>query len=292
MSPSKSPGFRLSLTLCRWLLRGYPPVFRHRFGPQMVEDFRESLTWERRRGPVSGRMHAWMPVLLDLVSSVPRERAQAWRERRNSASKRHRQPPGEILATTLQDVRFALRSLRRRPLFSVMAMTTLGLGMGAATGLFSLADAVLLEPLPFPDPGSLMRPSIVIPPKPSGPTERQELVWSVPKYEVFKASQASFSASALYKGRQYTHTGEGGPERLQGEVVEGSYLDILGVDATVGRGLAREDDRPEADRVVVLGHGLWIRRWGGDQGILGRTLTISGVPFTVVGVLPRGFRGR
>jgi len=189
------------------------------------------------------------------------------------------------------DIRFGLRLLARTPGFTTVAIVTIALGIGATTAIFSVVDAVLLEPLPFLEPARLMRPSLVAPPGPTGPTMYREVVWSLPKYEVFKASQEAFSASAVYMGSGFTLTGDGEPERIAGELVESAYLGVLGIAAAVGRGFTPEDDLPGATPVVLVSHGLWLRRWGGDPSVRGRTLTLTGNPYTVVGVLPRGFKG-
>jgi predicted permease len=189
-----------------------------------------------------------------------------------------------------RDIRLGLRLMIRNPGFTTLAVVTIGLGIGATTAVFSVVDAVLLEPLPFPEPGRLMRPSLLVPPRRTGPMTNQDL-WSVPKHEVFKVSQEAFSASAMYKARTYTLLGDGEPERIVGEVVESSYLGILGVGAVVGRTFTPDDDEPGAHPVVLLGHGRWLRRWGGDPSVVGRTLTVSGTPHTVIGVVPRGFKG-
>lgn len=189
-----------------------------------------------------------------------------------------------------RDIRLSVRVMARSPGFTTVALVTIALGIGATTALFSVVDAVLLKPLPFPEPERLMRPALVIPQGPNDLATLQDL-WSVPKHEVFKASQQVFSASAMYKARTYTLTGHGEAERVVGEVVQSEYMGILGIGAVVGRSFTPEDDAPGAPRVVLLSHGRWLRRWGGDPSVLGRTLTVSGTPHTVIGVLPRGFRG-
>jgi putative ABC transport system permease protein len=190
-----------------------------------------------------------------------------------------------------RDVRFGLRMMARSPAFTTVALLTMALGIGANTAILSVVDAVLLEPLPFLEPERLMRPSLVIPPKPSGPTTEQEIVWSVPKYEVFKTSQKAFSASAVYSWFGITLIGDGEPERVTTEIIESSYLGVLGIMPQVGSGFTPEDDLPGSSRRVLLSHALWLRRWGGDPSVLGRSITTSGNSYIVVGVLPAGFKG-
>jgi predicted permease len=195
-----------------------------------------------------------------------------------------------MLSELGRDIRFGLRMMKRNSGFTIVAVVTIGLGIGATTAIFSVVDAVLLEPLPFQEPDRLMRPSLLVPPRQTGPVTNLDL-WSFPKHEVFKVSQQAFSASAMYKARTYTLIGDGEPERIVGEVVESGYLGILGVGAVVGRTFTPDDDEPGAQPVILLSHGRWQRRWGGDPSVVGRTLTVSGTPHTVVGVLPRGFKG-
>ncbi len=212
-------------------------------------------------------------------------------ETRRHTSRSTLQRGDSILFGFARDIRFGLRMMTRSPGFTTVAVLTLALGIGANTAIFSVVDAVLLEPLPFLEPGRLMRPSLVIPAGPNGPTAPQDVVWSVPKFEAFKNNQRVFSASAMYKGRTYTLTGDGEPERIRGEVVESAYLGVLGVAPMLGRDFNPEDDVPGASPVVLLTHRQWLRRWGGDPTVLGRTVMIAGTPFAVVGVLPDGFRG-
>ncbi|MCJ7627219.1 MAG: ABC transporter permease [Longimicrobiales bacterium] len=291
MSDLSAASFRLSLALFRLLLRGYPGSFRSRFASQMVEDFRELLIEAQSRGPLRGRVHAWTVVLLDLGVSLPRERFHASRNQRPGQKPVINSPSGNFMDTTLQDIRFALRTFRRQPLFFAVAVMTLGLGIGATTAIYSVVDAALLKPLPFPEPERLMRPSLVMPRSPEAPMANLEVRWSIPKYELFKSSQNAFSATAMYVRRAYTLTHDGGPERVTGEVVESSYLGILGIGAVAGRGFSPEDDLPGGSPVVLISHGFWTRRWDGDPGALGQTINVSGTSFTVVGVLPSGFRG-
>ena len=191
-----------------------------------------------------------------------------------------------MLNELTRDLRFGLRTLARSPGFATVAMVIIALGIGATTAIFSVADAVLLEPLPFHEPDRLMRPSLVMPPGSHGPMAGRDVVWSIPKYEVFRSGQSSFSATAMHMSYGTTLTGEGAAERVAGELVESGYLEVLGVVPVLGRSFTAEDDR-----LVLLSHGVWLRRWGGDPAVVGQTATLSGSSYTVVGVLPRGFKG-
>jgi predicted permease len=168
-----------------------------------------------------------------------------------------------------RDVRFGLRMMTRSPGFTAVAIITLALGIGANTAIFCVADAVLFEPLPFFEPDRLMRPSLVIPASAHGPATPQEIVWSVPKYDVFKENQQVFSASAAYNWFGVTLTGQSEPERITGEVVESPYFGILGIAPQLGSGFTPEDDLPGSSGRVLLSHALWKRRWGGDPAVVG-----------------------
>ena len=190
-----------------------------------------------------------------------------------------------------RDIQFGLRMMARSPGFTAVAIVTLALGIGANTAIFSVVDAVLLEPLPFPEPERLMRPGLAIPTGPDGSTAQEVMVWSVPKYDVLKASQTAFSSTAAYNWFGVTLTGDDQPERITLEVVESSYLGILGVAPVLGGIFTPDDDLPGTNQRILLSHALWLRRWGGDSSVVGRTFTVSGNPSTVIGVLPEGFKG-
>jgi predicted permease len=170
---------------------------------------------------------------------------------------------------------------------------SLGLGIGATTAIFSAVNATLLRPLPFEDPARLMRVSLLLPRSvglnPDG--TRREMVWSYPKYQLFRDSQQIFDSVSTYLRTQYNLTNVDQPERLWGEVVGTSYFSVLGIDAELGRGFVSGDVTPEADHEAVLSHGLWLRKFAGDPEILGSTIHLDGDPHTVVGVMPQGFGG-
>ena len=191
-----------------------------------------------------------------------------------------------------QDVRYAIRTLVKAPVFTLIAVATLALGIGANTAIFTLVNALLLKPLPFAHPDELMMVHLLMPDRAAPPGVFREMVWSYPKYEVFRDEQQVFSEHALFTSGQWSLTGIGEPERLRGEVIGARYLTTLGITPLVGRDFSSEEDRtPGIDRIVMLGHALWQRRFGGDPNVLGQVIRLSGVPYTVVGILPPGFRG-
>ena len=202
---------------------------------------------------------------------------------------------GRLLDDLVQDVRYALRTLRKRPRFAILAVSTLALGIGATTAIFSALNAVLLRPLPFEEPERLMRVSLLLPESIMGLNAdgtRPQMVWSYPKYRLFRESQDIFESTSTYFRRQYTLTNVDHPERLRGEVVGMGYFSVLGVDAELGRGFVPDDDdRPGFVPEVVVSHGLWVRKFGADPDILGRTVHLNGAAHILVGVLPQSFGG-
>ena len=191
----------------------------------------------------------------------------------------------------MQDLRYALRSVMRQPGFAAVAIFTLAIGIGANTAIYSVVDATLLRPLPFHDPGRLIKVSLIMPPM-FGRPANDTMVWSYPKYQAFCRMQAVFQETALYTLWQGDITGTDEPEHLQGEQVTASYFPLLGIRAAVGRTfLPEEDSVPERDMVAMISYGLWQRRFAGDRAAIGRTIELDLKKYTIVGVLPAGFRG-
>lgn len=191
-----------------------------------------------------------------------------------------------------RDVRYAVRTLRRSPGFTVVAVITLALGIGANTAMFAVVNAVLLKSLPFHDADRLMLVHLLAPDNSAGPGVLREATWSYPKYRAFLEVQQTFDSTALFAERVFAIAGDGDPEQMRGEVVTDRYPAILGITPVLGRPFTGEEThRPGAQPVVLLGQSAWLRRFGGDTSIIGRTVHINNIPHTVVGVLPAGFRG-
>lgn len=189
-----------------------------------------------------------------------------------------------------RDVRLALRSLARRPLYALITIVTLGIGIGANSAMFSIVDAALIRSLPFSQPERLMELSMTIQ-RPAEPLEDRE-VWSYPKYQMMRESQHSFSGVAGYGSQNVNLSGEGEAERLGAELVSGNYFDVVGVRAARGRVFSERDDgAPNASPLVVLSYALWQRRFGGNPDIVGRDIVVNKRNFTVVGVAPPRFMG-
>ena len=190
-----------------------------------------------------------------------------------------------------QDVRFALRTFRRSISFTAVAVLTLAIGIGANTAIFSAVDAMLLRPLPFPEPDRLMKLSMIVPPR-GGQPERTDVVWSYPKLEVLRGAQQSFSSIGMWTDYQATIRPDGDAERVYFERADARYFTTLGVGAGIGRTFsADEEATPDGPKVVILSEELWARRFSSDSAVLGRTLNVDGEAHTIIGVAPPGFRG-
>ncbi|CAA9358935.1 MAG: Acidobacterial duplicated orphan permease (function unknown), partial [uncultured Gemmatimonadetes bacterium] len=185
--------------------------------------------------------------------------------------------------TLLQDLRYALRTLRTSPSFSLAAVLTLAVGIGAGTTVFSVINTVLLRPLPFPD------------------AERLQLVWtrsedaqeswlSHPEWMDLRERSSAFSDLAALRDFSFAATGGQEPEQLPALAVSSNLFSMLGVQPLLGRSFLPEEDRDGAGKTVLLSHGYWQRRFGGSPRAVGTAIMLDGEPHTVVGVLPAGFR--
>jgi putative ABC transport system permease protein len=204
-----------------------------------------------------------------------------------SAKELHREARGlPTLESVAQDFRYACRTLRRSPGFTFLAVTILALGIGANTAIFSLVSAVLLRPLPFPEP------------------ERLVLLWddfsargAPPRveptpadYAAWKEQSRSFADMAGLVTGTYNLTGDGDPEKLSGVRTTANLFAVLGMQPLLGRTLEPYDDEPAAAPVVVVNEQLWRSRFGGDPGLVGRSILLNGQAHTVVGVVPADFQ--
>ena len=182
------------------------------------------------------------------------------------------------LDALLQDLRFGARTLWRSPGFTLVAVLTVALGVGANTALFGAVHAVLLRPLPYAAPDRLVAVALT-----SDASASQATLLAL------RERTRTLTDVAGYYRSSVTLTGSGEPEVLGGARASAELFSALGVAPRLGRALQAADNRPGAERVAVLGHGLWLRRFGGDAGVVGRTVTLDGMPHVVVGVMPRGF---
>jgi putative ABC transport system permease protein len=183
-----------------------------------------------------------------------------------------------------QDLRFGLRMLRKNPGFSLIAILTLTLGIGANTAIFSVVQAVLLRPLPLPEPERLMTFCH------SAPAQGlAELYLNEAQFAFYRDRNYTFEQLAAYEGEEVALTGAGEPEVLAAARVTFNYFDTLGQAPLYGRAFLPQEDSPGNNNVVILSHGLWRRRFGGDRNILGQSIKLDNRPMLVVGIMPPGF---
>lgn len=188
--------------------------------------------------------------------------------------------------TTLQDLRYATRMLLKTPGFTLVAVLTLALGIGANTAIFTVVNALLLRPLPYADPDRLVMVWQDMRGR-GGPADE----WATPgNVADWRAAKHVFENVAAIGGWRPTLMGDTEPEPITGEQVTHEYFPVLGVSTVLGRGFRAEDDIPNAPRVALIGEELWKRRFGGDPQVLGRTITLSEIPHEIVGIVPAGFR--
>ena len=191
---------------------------------------------------------------------------------------------GRLLEDLAQDTRYALRSLRKYPGFTFVAVLTLALGIGANTAIFSVINAVLLRPLPYDNADSLLVLRETVSDRPIGGA-------SYPNFVDWRNQNTVFENIAAVRQREsFNLTGAGESERLQGRLVSANFLSTLGVKPILGRDFVADDDVVGATPVVILSHALWQRRFGGDETIVGRQLTLNRESFTVAGVTPAEFQ--
>ena len=183
-----------------------------------------------------------------------------------------------------RDLRHALRSLLRTPRFTALVAVILGLGIGSATAVFSVVNAALLRPLPYPavDELGLLEGNFLR----LGMTDMGA---SVPEYLEYRERPGLFADVAAFRNVSLNLTGTADPERIVGARVSSTLFPMLGAAPRRGRALREDDERPGHDDVVVLGYGIWQRRFGGDPTVVGRTVTLDLKPYTVVGVMPKAF---
>jgi putative ABC transport system permease protein len=188
------------------------------------------------------------------------------------------------MKTFWQDIRYGVRMLHKDAGFTAIALLTLALGIGANTAIFSILDAVLLKPLPFPDPRTLM--AIWGTDSKNGEAHR---ALSYPDFTDYRDQNRSLEALAAYTDGTFTLTGNGEPAQLHGGIVSARLLSVLRVAPEIGSGFTPEDDKPGV-RVALLSHAMWKNRYGGDLRIIGRTIVLNERAYTVIGVMPPSFQ--
>ena len=185
--------------------------------------------------------------------------------------------------TLLQDLRYALRMLRQSPLFAGIAILTLALGIGANTALFSVVNGVLLNPLAYPQPGQLVAVYNTVPGIERAPS-------NYPNFLDWQRDNQTFASLAMYRNEDYNLFGSGeAAERITGHMVTAEFFETLGVQPVVGRLFNHDDDQLGAAPVVMLGGGFWRRKFGAALNVVGKSITLNGSNYTIIGVVPPGF---
>src|SRR4051812_5802269 len=270
------------------LLFLYPRAFRDRFGDEMLAFYRARRAEARHREGGRGTFRLWRHLVLDILISAPIERLRSLDSQREPmTTTAEMEVPWsspfyldreETMDALRQDLRFALRTLRARPAFTLIAVITLALGIGATTAIFSVVNAVLLRPMPWPHP------------------ERLVLVWGTRDqvkqngvvfldYIDWQAQSRSFDALAVMRGQSVNLTGGDQPERIIGSFVSANLFPILGATPEQGRFFTDQETVVATKQpVAVISDDCWRTRFGARPDMIGRTLVLNGVAFTVVGI--------
>jgi predicted permease len=189
------------------------------------------------------------------------------------------------MSLLLNDLRYAARVLWKTPGFTLVALFTLALAIGANTAIFSIINGLLLRPLPYPQPDALIQVQ-------RGFREGESSSVNIPEFLFVRDHNSVFSGLTTYDnlGSGFNLAGDGVPERIIGSRVSQRFFSVFGVSPQVGRDFLPDEDRPGGPKVVMLSDGLWKRRFGGDRSLVGKTLNLNGESYTVVGVMAPGFR--
>ena len=269
------PGFWTALY--NLALRLYPPALREEIGPDMARTFRRRLTDARR----SGGIFAVPGHLVRELGALP---FLALRERlRAGGGAAHRRGGREAISTALLELRHALRRLRRTPGFSLSAIVTLALGVGATSAVFSLVHSTVMSPLPYPRSDELVWLDHAGP----GVGADRGLGMSDGLFAHYRAGSTRLDDMAIWLFADFTMAGAE-PERVRAAVVTPSFFAAMRTPPSVGRSFTDEEARTEAG-VAVISHSFWQRRFGGSDEAIGRTIRLDGAPVEVVGVMPAGY---
>jgi len=256
-----------------WRISGLFRKERHdrEFADEMASHLQMHIEDNLRTGMSS--QEARRQALLKLGGIEPTK--EMYRERRGLP----------VLETTLQDLRYATRTLRKNPGFTVIAVLTLALGIGANTAIFSMVNALLLHPYNFPDLDRLVRVW-----ENRGIDEGADARFIAPQDAAdLQSGAAVFEALTTYRCGDFNLSAEGNVQTARGCRVSANFFDVLGVSPTSGRAFSSAEEQPGADQVAVVSYGFWQRRFAGDAAVLGKVIQINSKKYTVVGIMPRGF---
>ena len=245
------------MNLYRLLLHLYPSSYRAEYGDEMAAVFEKQL----QRSSGLQRFGVWMSAIADAISNAA----------------------GLHWEIARRDMRYSIRSLMQSPGFAITALLLITIGIGANAAIFTLADFVLVRPLPFPESSRLVK----VWEKHKG-YSMMEL--SPANYRDFEAGANSFTSLAAYTDIDMNLVGQGEPQRVEGAWVTGNLFDTLERPALLGRTLSERDDQPGAPATVVLSYALWQTDFGGDASVLGKSVILDDTAYTVIGVMPPDFR--
>ena len=256
----------------RALLRLLPRDMRERHGAAIESLFAEEAAAARRRG--LGAFIAFVAAAAwDVVWRAPYER---WRRRgRRSA------PQEAIMRSFLGDLRFAARSFGRQPGATALVVLTLALGVAANTAVFAIVDGVFVRPFPFPNPDRLV---YVNERAPAWNLEFTNINYT--DFHTWRERARAFDGMALFAPSAVNLADASGADRVDGLVVTHDFAATLGIRLPLGRMFTPEEDKPDGPRVIVIGHGLWQSRFGGTSDVVGTSMRVNSVPYTIIGVLP------
>jgi putative ABC transport system permease protein len=271
----------------RALLCLYPSDFRRRFGPDMVDFFRDRRRAAQETDGTLGAARVWVHAIADVVTVAPLERIDA--VRRSVAGARRTSPTTipidsrneDMMSTLANDLRYALRGMITKRAFSAVVLSTLALGIGANVAIFSVVNGVLLRPLPYQDADRIVQ---------IDHTEPYSTV-SEGEFVDYRDGTKRFERMAAFSQGPATLTDDRDPERVMVGRVSDGFFSILRVPPVIGRTFTPEEDRRHGfpQRAAVLSHGLWARRFGSDSSVVGKEIRLNGVNVTVVGVMPERF---
>jgi len=244
------------MPLYRLLLHLYPASFRNEYAGEMCAVFAR----RQRDTSAVGLATLWIGVFFEVLFNAAAVHLDILR----------------------QDLRYTARALRRTPGFAATAVLVVALGVGANTAAFSLADQVLLRPLPFPHPEQLVKLWEAVP-------GYSHMELSPANFEDWKRMNHSFAAMGVYTDFAMNLAGQGEPERLDVTLVDSELLPMLGAQPLLGHVFTAADNREGASGTALLSYGLWQRRFGGDREILGRQILLNDEKYAVIGVMPRTF---
>ena len=242
----------------RALLHLYPSSYRAEYGDEMSGIFARQL---RDANSLTARFGLWFATIFEVLSNAS---AVHWQIAR-------------------RDLRYSLRSLLRSPGFAITAILLVTIGIGANAAIFTLADFVLVRPLPFPEPDKLVK----VWEKHPG-YSMMEL--SPPNYRDINAAATSFTSLAAYTDMPMNLIGQGEPLRIDGGIVTGNLFSTLGRSPLIGRYFTERDDQPGSPATVILSYALWQTEFGGEPSVLGKSIILNDAAYSVIGVMPPDFQ--